>query len=474
MNARTMHRLTVNLVFPEGLSPGESREGNLLSVAKDGSGRPVLRGSSLAGALRHAWTRRFGIEQYPDDENPAREWFGAKAEEKDRWPSALQVPDVPLDAGRNFMEHVRTHNAINRHRGSVLDHSLFSLQALPPGTCGTATLWLKGVPAKEIGEKFLTELTQLLDEGLTLGGKAARGLGRVMLTPETRPVLQSYDLSTPGGMQSWLNDSYLLRQNKAPETEGTKVLPQSPENADVFLLTLTLGIPAAEDLLLGDGQGLEYEMEPQQVKDKNGTCCWRIPGSSLRGVFRAWFNRLAAIDGLEVFDSFSRFGEQSATGAQLAWLGLDQDKSARQAKIKALARDRGALPDEIACPVARLFGNAFHKGRLHISDALTPVGDTKAQPRMHVAVDRFTGGASEGFLFDNTVLTHGPAFTFHLRIESPEEQEIRWLLATLRALHHGILRVGSSKAGGRLGVFHSEATGKYATLIPTPITEIQS
>lgn len=82
---------------------------------------------------------------------------------------------------------------------------------------------------------------------------------------------------------------------------------------------------------------------------------------------------------------------------------------------------------------------------------------------MHVAVDRVTGGAAEGMLFSNTVLIAGadgksPVFEVTMRIEKPKSDnahqrwrdDMRWLAATLQALHLGILRVGSSKSSGRL------------------------
>lgn len=53
-----IHRLILPVVFPAGLSPGEAKTTNLLTVARDGKGRPVLRGTALAGAMRQAWRER--------------------------------------------------------------------------------------------------------------------------------------------------------------------------------------------------------------------------------------------------------------------------------------------------------------------------------------------------------------------------------------------------------------------------------
>ena len=48
-----VHALTFVLEFPYGVAPGEGSDYNVLRIAKNGAGTPVLRGSSLAGVLRH-------------------------------------------------------------------------------------------------------------------------------------------------------------------------------------------------------------------------------------------------------------------------------------------------------------------------------------------------------------------------------------------------------------------------------------
>ena len=98
------------------------------------------------------------------------------------------------------------------------------------------------------------------------------------------------------------------------------------------------------------------------------------------------------------------------------------------------------------------------------------LNDSDAQRRAHVAVDRVTGGATEGFLFENDVLCGSKRVRFRvfLRVERPTEEEARWLAASLRALDRGLIRVGSSKAGGRLALATTPAaTGPYKELFTT-------
>ena len=80
--------------------------------------------------------------------------------------------------------------------------------------------------------------------------------------------------------------------------------------------------------------------------------------------------------------------------------------------------------------------------------------NVECQRRMHVAVDRITGGAAEGVLFENRVLTFSDEqaveFEFRVVINNPLEHEAKWLGQTLIALDMGVLRVGCSKSSGRL------------------------
>lgn len=462
MTTRT-HRLAINLTFPEGISPGEGRYANLLGVARMGSGQTaqaVLRGSALAGVLRHEWEKHHG---------DASKWFGEPLEENNYKASPLRVQDTPLLHG-DSEQNLRTHIAVNRHTGAVLKHDLFSLESLPPGTHCKLCLWFYEETALEqpldrAPKAFLSELLQYLNGNVTLGGHAARGLGRVALSGATR--YKVFDLADRNQRQEWMDEEYAWRKDRIFPTTGETLGTVAQQKENHFQLDLTLAVPGAEDLLIADGQGLDFEMEPQKVKSADGKAYFRIPGSSLRGVFRQWFNRLAARAGHPVSDPVANASNPDLSGNTLAWLG--KNKEQRECLVEQIEKVEGegyeavrrVLHDKIP-PVDSLFGSAFAKGRIHISDALAPLDPNKIQPRMHVAIDRFTGGANDGALFDNQVLVSGPVFPFRIRIESPTEQEIRWLVSALRALDTGVLRVGSSKAGGRLGVKRLQSTGNLA------------
>jgi CRISPR/Cas system CSM-associated protein Csm3 (group 7 of RAMP superfamily) len=297
---------------------------------------------------------------------------------------------------------------------------------------------------------FLRQLVGLLEHGLVLGGQGARGLGRVRLHAPARH--RAFDLTDLDGLTAWLDESWLTR-GATPVTLADDATFDGTAPEALLRVRFGLAVPRGQDVCLGDGQALDHDIEPQQVTCADGQSRWRLPGSALRGVMRAWVARLAAREGRALADSVQRFQERAgpATGAEIGW-GGDDDET-RKAKQDKLARDPAKFEHEITCPVLRLFGSLYAAGRIHVSDALSeePVADAAGQSRCHVAVDRITGGASEGFLFDHQALTRA-RFQVDLSVRAPQADEARWLASTLRAIDFGLIRLGSSKSAGRLAL----------------------
>lgn len=471
-----IHRLIIPLHFPEGIHPGAGRSGNNMIISTDGQQRPVLRGTALAGALRHAWVT--ANTDQPEDACEAEEWFGCAldevlAKEKDfdsaRYESRLRFEDCVLksqDVAGNPEPHVRTHISVDRHSGAVRHGSLFALEALPPDTRTTACIWLHG---DSDAEHILHQFVGFFKQGLPLGGNVARGIGRAVC--DGTPTLKTFKCKHLHEHADYLDALYQWRKH-GTWSGGEPVQGVLPERAAELKLIVELGIPRGEDLLLGDGQGIDHEMEPQRVKSADGKEYWRIPGSSLRGVLRSWISHLVAMDANtadKLNDSLAAWRRKNedknmtVDGEAIAW-GVGRSKSDVKETQQRLKEDPLALAEQIPCPVMQLFGSGYAKGRLHVTDALSDRerSESNEQVRAHVAVDRITGGANEGFFFQNAVLKDDITFQFTLTVRNPQEQEARWLKNSLRAIDLGILRLGSSKSGGRLALKKTPtATGPH-------------
>jgi len=451
-------RMDLDLRFPSGVSAGEGHEGSRMLVARDGQQRPVLRGTALAGVLRSA---------YACEHQDGSDWFGEACEAGDEAcrSSRLVVEDTVLGKPADVL--TRTFHARDRHTGTVLDGGLFSMEATPPETSCRAVLWLEATDADDADADrgFLESLAVLFRDGLTVGGRSNRGVGLAELTPKGA-CLRCYDLDDLEDHAAWLDDRRSVRtgESASPGEPCAGVLA-SPV-ALALRVSVRLAIPRGQDVLIGDGEGLAHSIEPQSARSGERVS-WRFPGSSFRGAFRAWCNRLATrelADSHAVADSLPAYRDhilqrgERPRGDDLGWCHMKPGEP-------------GADGPGAECPVADLFGSLHRRGRLHISDAMVAEPCLQPQVRRHVGVDRISGGAVEGQLFDSLCLTDPQAgepaeleLTFVIR--SPEERDAIWLARCLTALHLGLIRVGSSKSAGRLIIRSlSRADGAHSEII---------
>jgi CRISPR/Cas system CSM-associated protein Csm3 (group 7 of RAMP superfamily) len=479
-NPRSVYRLCVPVIFHSGLAPGAGKcGGNLLETSRDGQGRHILRGTAIAGVLRHAWASKNGFAATPtgQDDEVAR-WFGFALGDDggehgghNNRPSPLHISDAILQTGNQDAE-IRQHNMVDRHVGAVRDGGLFAVEFLPPGTHTTVVLHLHHEEDEAAASEFCDELVELFGEGLSFGGNTARGIGLAEIGGDVRR--RRFNLMDLNDLAAWLDVSWQWRENGIPCLDG-EILRPEPKNNKCLKAKISLVIPAGQDICIGSGTGDEFSIEPQQVTHADGKRYWRLPGSSLRGVFRAWFNRLAAREACaggekgKPADSVERFLDNDgkpSDGKEIGW-NFDGDEE-RKRKIESL--ENGAcISDVVSCPVARLFGSLYGAGRIHISDALAlQDSGSRTQPRKHVAIDRITGGANEGFLFDHAALLPGSVFSIRVLVHDPEEHEVRWLAQTLRALDLGLIRIGSAKSSGRLALHgRIDVTGPHAEILQT-------
>ncbi len=453
--------LILPLEFPEGIAPGAGSSYNQMQLARNGRGQPILRGSSIAGVLRHAWQRQVKKEICCD-------LFGEAANDIDEGsPSRLKIADCVLSIGKTGRTDVRNHHLRDRHTKTVVPNGLFSIESCPPGTHAEVCLWLDGRGID--GLQVLRQVVGFFNSGIFFGGNSARGIGRAVLKESAS--YRSFDLEKLGEHAEYLDMARSMNGEKnSNEREGFESLDSATEWIESLQVKLCLRIPRGQDILVADGRGSDYKLQPQWTCSADGVEKWRIPGSSLRGSLKTWMTKVAAKAGYPIADSHdrrNRFNEHknpddAPSGENLGRVFLSAQR--RQELKKQPERFK-----EIECPIARLFGSLYQASRITISDSLVKKqgsGITE-QVRMHVAVDRITGGAAEGMLFDNTVLVsdrpEASAFEFHISIREPQLNEVQWLRAALLALDIGLLRIGSSKSAGRLELAKSpDATGPHA------------
>jgi len=210
-------------------------------------------------------------------------------------------------------------------------------------------------------------------------------------------------------------------------------------------ISLEFNIPDGQDILVGQGGSETRQTEPALTIGYDGKPYWEIPGSAFHGLLRQWVTRLAARDGYPVADTTERYAPLTETDGDLIGWCFDPGNSKAHEK----------------CAVTRLFGSLYKAGRVHCTGAFALAGEvskeevtqyTGVQERTHVAIDPISGGAVNHMLFKTAVLTSEYKGTFKTDwyIETPTEEEVRWIGRTIAAIDMGLVRIGSSKASGRL------------------------
>lgn len=431
--------LFLPLDFAAGISPGEGSEMNVLTVARDGKNRPLLRGTSIAGVLRSAYASNLHEQNLAssDIEKETERWFGGAAggDTKEGTSSRVLVDDAVLELGESDVS-TSTHHLRNRHTGVVTDKGLFAMESCPPGTKAVLAIWIRSDDsiADQDREAFINTMTCQLGKGLIFGGRNARGVGVAALATD-QGQRRTYALNQVDDYASYLDQSRQWRSKRAIPQDAEPISIEQDKRTDQLQVEVTFRIPRGQDILIAEGD----TASPQRVTNAKGEDAWKLPGSSLRGTLKSWMTRLAALDGKSVEDSVAGFKKFRA----------EEDDDSAYPDLKNMTNNN--------CPINNLFGTVKQEGRIHVPSAFSKVqpDQNESQLRMHVAIDRITGGAAEGLLFQNHVLTSGagdkpPRFKHLIRIDTPTADDCNWLAKSLLAIHHGVVRIGSSKSSGRL------------------------
>ncbi|RMG02439.1 MAG: hypothetical protein D6741_03740, partial [Planctomycetota bacterium] len=167
-----------------------------LPLARDGTGRYYIPGTSIAGALRQWCLRAFGPET-------VRDVWGFQGRGNSGHASLVELDDMTLaDEVDPFVE-IRDGVGIDRQWGVAAEHIKFDRAVLPRGTslrfCMTVL-----VPSPDLRNMALAMLGNLRDAlaagRIRLGAAKSRGLGKIVLE-NARIVEQRLD-SREGILQS--------------------------------------------------------------------------------------------------------------------------------------------------------------------------------------------------------------------------------------------------------------------------------
>lgn len=159
-----------------------------------------------------------------------------------------------------------------------------------------------------------------------------------------------------------------------------------------------------------------------------------IPGSSLRGVVRAYIERIV------------RSLEPQPGDGKGACDPLDLQNPCTRAK----SNDKKPSVDEVcngSCRVCRVFGNTRLASRVRFAD-LPCAGAWAVEVRDGVAIDRETETVSGGKKYDFEVVPAGTTFAMRVTADNLDAEEKGLLWLGLRELRDGHVQVGGGKGRG--------------------------
>lgn len=428
---------------------GSSARADLV-VARDGLGRLMIPGTSLAGALR-AW---LGSVTAP----AGGAWFDRAALgavfgdlEQDGVVCRIMVDDAVADSGPRV--EIRDGVGIDRSAGSAAAGVLYQHEVVPPGTRFAAriTAAQTTMDTERVG-LALDLMVQALAAGrVEIGAARTRGLGQVRLTGITRTRV---DLADRNRVLGWLCG------RPAPAPAAQVALPGDGR------LGIEISWAPVTPVMVRASTVNEAEPDRDRAVDtvplrsgEDGALL--LPGSSVKGVLRSHAERIV----------------RTVTAADVPDRWLDQVNDPRLGPVTALFGTAGGYqaPGDDTPRTGR-------RGALSVRDCLGVAAAERVVT--HVAIDRWTGGAAENLLFSVQEPASADWQPIRMSLDAGRAGQgggpvLALLLLVLRDLADGWLTLGFGGTRGRGSVrvsrvaFGGEGlTGVWAGLPGRTLAEV--
>lgn len=422
---------TLTLVTPTHLSNGDAAYDVDMPLLLDPlEKRPLLTGSSLAGALRNYLNESLkGYIQVSETEeilekdgSPAQLLFGAFRRDDEGEQSPLIVHDAlgTSPAGHPF--ELRDGVRIDPKTRTAADKAKFDLQLLAAGTSFAIAFEL--IITKEMLDKkhlanmkhaLAVALNGLQNKHIHLGGRKNRGYGECEVTGWR---LRQYDLTQTVDLKAWLTYGRKWADDDPKWASGNDIVQLLDETLekedfrDLFQISANFAIDGS--VLIRAGFETDFGPDMAHLESRRGQQMVPIlSGTSIAGVVRSQALRIAhTISG----------DEEKATDFVRSLFGYMPTEGEEEASSRAASR---VLVKETEI-----------------------VGDYKRLVQSRVAIDRFTGGALESALFTEQPVFGGET-ELTLQVKRASDAEKGLFLLVLKDLWTGMAAVGGEASVGR-------------------------
>ncbi len=431
--------------FGSGMVRGDSLV-DMSLLLDDADGNPtaaLLPGATIAGALRNYLRERlhgFTVPEPDDDLDRPLAWlFGPTRQSETSGDQSLLLVDDALaqQPDRILRDGVRIDEQSGLAYEDEQGGAKFDLELLEAGTAFTLHFELL-ITEQHRADHLLPYVVAALQGfetgAIRLGLRKRRGYGHCRVTGWQ---VNRFRLTNPQELCQWVDRATIVFDEQAatkPIAEALATAPTTEDRRDTFAIQATFGL-VDSSLLIRSGFG-EADVGPDMVHlhgRRNGERLPIIPGTS--------------------------------------WAGVVRHRALRIAKTIATAENHARA----AALVQNIFGRmpeakekSGRASRATFDETTVLHGQTLYQTR--IRIDRFTGGALGGALFEQAPVYGSPetriGFALHLR--NPTPAEVGLFLLVLKDLWTGDLPVGGEAAvgRGRLQGYTADLSYRYQTEPP--------
>ena len=187
----------------------------------------------------------------------------------------------------------------------------------------------------------------------------------------------------------------------------------------------------------GDGEGQITDSPALKGADGNPL----IPGSSIKGAFRAAVERILSTLGYSPCFLFENNDVCLTTDEKKRRVFEKNRKAMNEQEIVSILQNS-------LCPACLLFGSPFSAGRVSFADAHLNDDWMQTEIRHGVGIDRDSGRSVDGVLFDYEVVPAGSSFAFSALAVNLNPLELGMLGAGLQEMRGGYIPLGGLKTRG--------------------------
>jgi CRISPR/Cas system CSM-associated protein Csm3 (group 7 of RAMP superfamily) len=412
---------TLVLDTPTCLGSGDSDSLTDLALLRDSvdEDKALLTGASIAGALRNY------LHEYNPELGLAKLLFGGERGDDQGDQSPLIVNDSVSNEKIDI--ELRDGVKIDGKTGTAMSKAKYDFELLSAGTEFPLFFELlieEGKDENQLKQELAITLSGFENGEIAIGMKKRRGFGRCHV--ENWQVWE-FDLKDNRQRLEWLNFEHWNRNLSESRTKISPisiVLGAIPNDNKRDRFTITAKFSLVGSMLIRSAEYSEHKRpdavhlkshRPNKQKPQEYNPLPIISGTSLAGVLR---HRAVRI-------------------------------------INTLEKDLQIVDDIFGTDISDNGNKEAKASRLIVHESEIKESSELVQSR--IAIDRFTGGAMHGALFDAQPVFSG-VVELKLELRNPKEHEIGLLLLLLKDLWTGDLPIGgeSSIGRGRLQGIHAD------------------